>query len=143
MKGSYVQIGRMERILVLLTAAFVLFAFGYFLGRNTALSEVTVHSTAELLAPDTNGTDEVQASLPAEQTSRAEESEPVADQRVNINTADAALLDTLPGIGPVLAERIIEDRETNGPFQTAEDITRVSGIGEKMLEKLYDLITVG
>jgi competence protein ComEA len=60
---------------------------------------------------------------------------------VNINTADAAQLDTLPGIGPALAQRIIQYRETNGPFQSIEDIKNVSGIGDKKYEALKDLIS--
>lgn len=61
---------------------------------------------------------------------------------VNINTADQSQLDTLPGIGPALAQRIIQYRETNGPFKTIEDIKNVSGIGDKNFEKLKDKITV-
>lgn len=61
---------------------------------------------------------------------------------VNINTADQTLLDTLPGIGPSLAQRIIQHREINGPFQSVEDIKNVSGIGDKKFEELKDLITV-
>ncbi len=61
---------------------------------------------------------------------------------VNINTADQALLDTLPGIGPALAQRIIQHRETNGPFQAVEDLRDVSGIGDKKFADLQDKITV-
>lgn len=62
--------------------------------------------------------------------------------KVNINTADQAQLDTLPGIGPAYAQRIIQYREINGPFKTIEDIKQVSGIGDKRFEQLKDLITV-
>lgn len=61
---------------------------------------------------------------------------------VNINTADQSQLDTLPGIGPALAQRIIQYREVNGPFNTVEDLKNVSGIGDKSFEKLRDRITV-
>lgn len=63
-------------------------------------------------------------------------------QKVNINTADEAMLDTLPGIGPSKAKRIIEYREQNGPFKSIEEIKNVSGIGDKTFEQLKDLITV-
>lgn len=63
-------------------------------------------------------------------------------QKVNINTADEATLDTLPGIGPSKAKRIIEYREQNGPFKSIEELKNVSGIGEKTFEQLKDLITV-
>lgn len=61
---------------------------------------------------------------------------------VNVNTADQAELETLPGIGPALAQRIIEHRETNGPFATLDDLLEVSGIGEKTLENLEPYVTV-
>jgi len=62
--------------------------------------------------------------------------------KVNINTATAEELDTLPGIGPAIAQRIIEYRQANGPFQSIEEIKNVSGIGDKLFERLKDLITV-
>jgi len=58
--------------------------------------------------------------------------------KVNINMATVEELDTLPGIGPAMAERIIEGR----PYGNVDDITRVKGIGEATFEKLKDLITV-
>jgi competence protein ComEA len=61
---------------------------------------------------------------------------------VNINTADQSQLDTLPGIGSSLAQRIIQYREVNGPFGAIEDLKDVSGIGDKNFENLKDRITV-
>lgn len=63
--------------------------------------------------------------------------------KVNINTATAEQLDTLPGIGESTAQKIIADREANGPFSSPEDLKRVSGIGDKKYAELADLITVG
>lgn len=62
--------------------------------------------------------------------------------KVNINTADAAELQQLSGIGEKKAADIIKYREENGSFQTVEDLTKVSGIGEKTLENLKDSITI-
>ncbi|MDI6709971.1 MAG: ComEA family DNA-binding protein [Bacillota bacterium] len=62
--------------------------------------------------------------------------------RININTADAATLDQLPGIGPSLAARIIQYRQENGPFASVEDLVNVPGIGEKKLADLRDRVTV-
>lgn len=62
--------------------------------------------------------------------------------KININTAGAAQLDKLPGIGPALAQRIIEYRESKGLFEKIEDITKVSGIGNAMFEKMKSKITV-
>jgi competence protein ComEA len=61
--------------------------------------------------------------------------------KVNINLADAAALESLPGIGPSLAQRIVEYRQANGPFAQIQDIMEVSGIGPATFEKLRDLIT--
>jgi len=61
---------------------------------------------------------------------------------ININTASQKELESLPGIGPALAERIIQYREKNGPFLSPEDIKNVSGIGEKRYEQLKDKITI-
>lgn len=65
-----------------------------------------------------------------------------ADARVNLNTADVAQLDTLPRIGPALAQRIIDWREANGRFTSIEDLLAVPGIGDKMLEALRDLVGI-
>ena len=62
---------------------------------------------------------------------------------VNINTATAEQLDILPGIGEVLAGRIIEYREKNGGFSSTVEIMEVSGIGEKKYGDIKDMITVG
>jgi len=61
---------------------------------------------------------------------------------VNLNTADAAALDALPGVGPSTAAKIIADREANGPFAAPEDLMRVSGIGTKKYEALKEFLTV-
>ncbi|MBT8798504.1 helix-hairpin-helix domain-containing protein [Microbacterium flavum] len=65
-----------------------------------------------------------------------------SDGRVNLNTADAAALDTLPRVGPAIAERIIRWREENGSFTSVDDLLSVPGIGDKMLASLRDLVTV-
>lgn len=65
-----------------------------------------------------------------------------ADGRVNLNTADVAALDTLPRVGPAIAERIIAWREENGRFTSVDDLLSLPGIGEKMLAGLRDLVTV-
>ena len=61
---------------------------------------------------------------------------------VDVNTADAAALEALPGIGPSTAAKIVADREANGPFGKVEDLMRVSGIGEKKYEGLKDFACV-
>lgn len=62
--------------------------------------------------------------------------------KINLNTASKRELESLPGIGPVYAERIIAYRSEKGPFRNKEDLMRVKGIGEKRYQSLMDHITV-
>lgn len=66
-----------------------------------------------------------------------------AGGKVNLNAASVAELDTLPGVGPSTAQKIVDDRTANGPFKRIEDLMRVSGIGEKKFESLKDYVSVG
>ncbi|WP_282154791.1 helix-hairpin-helix domain-containing protein [Cytobacillus gottheilii] len=66
----------------------------------------------------------------------------IDDETVNLNTADSAELQTLPGIGPAKAEAIIDYRDTNGSFAEKEELKEISGIGDKTYEKLAELIKV-
>lgn len=61
---------------------------------------------------------------------------------IDLNNADAAALDTLPGVGPSTAAKIIADREANGPFASIDDLQRVSGIGPKRIEEMRPLVEV-
>lgn len=70
------------------------------------------------------------------------ESVAVSAGKININEADSATLQTVPGIGEVIAGRIIDYREENGPFTAVEDLRNVKGIGEKTLEKLLSYLCV-
>ena len=73
----------------------------------------------------------------------AKSSESVASmEKININQADAKTLTDLKGIGKDRAVKIIEYRETNGPFQKIEDIMKVKGIGKKIFEQNKDVLTV-
>ena len=74
-------------------------------------------------------------------SARAAAEEP-SSALIDINTADEALLRQLPGIGPSLAARIVAYRTENGPFQSVEELTRVSGIGSQTLEAVRPYITV-
>ena len=68
---------------------------------------------------------------------------PWASAAVNINAADAAALDSLPGIGPAKAQAILAYRQAHGPFVQVEDLRQVPGIGPKLLERLRRQVTVG
>ncbi len=62
---------------------------------------------------------------------------------IDINTATAEVLEQIPGVGPVLAQRIIAYREQNGGFQTVEQLMEVSGIGEATFAQMQSMVTVG
>lgn len=105
---------------------------GVFLLVLTALFLLSV-GTVYLLTPrTTQGDYTVEGQAPSEKPKT---------EKVNINTADADELDALPGIGPVLAQRIIDWRTANGPFTCPEDLLQVSGIGQTTLDGLRDCIT--
>lgn len=65
---------------------------------------------------------------------------PVKQGTIPVNSADAALLDTLPGIGKVYAQAIIDERKAHGPYFYPEDVMDVKGIGVKRLEAIYDML---
>ena len=75
-------------------------------------------------------------------TGRKTETQPIPVQTgaIPVNSADADLLDELPGIGPATAESILAEREENGPFFYPEDLMQVSGIGEKKLDGMRDML---
>jgi len=83
------------------------------------------------------------AALPLATGSASGPSPPPAIGPININTASAAELDALPGIGPALAGRVIDYREQHGPFQTLDELAEVSGISDRMVDELRALITIG
>ena len=114
-------------ILVLITCIFAAFAFGFFAGRSLNRAPVRI----------------TQMQPPATETETLTDPVPTAPPIVNINTATAAELDTLPGIGPVLAGRIIDYREEHGAFRAPEELSKVKGIGEATLADILDMITVG
>ena len=70
------------------------------------------------------------------------EGEAELPQKIDINRAELWLLEALPGIGEVLAQRIVDYRSENGPFKTIENLLKVSGIGPATFEQIKDYITV-
>lgn len=121
------KISLLERITLLITAAALLFLAGWFCAGRYAASRAFV--LTETSAPTQTATP---TPTPA----------PPTGAKVNINTADAQALQTLPGIGEKRAADIIAYREANGPFPVPEALTDVPGIGEAILNQCLDLITV-
>jgi len=79
----------------------------------------------------------VAAAPPATPKAAASEARPI-----DINTADSAALESVPGIGKSLSQRILAFREKNGPFQSVDDLLKVQGIGEKSIQKLRPYMMV-
>ena len=152
-----------EKIAVLLTALVLAFFAGYYL-RGTVHEDAIVISTektavAAVAAAEASGTPSPSPSaaleasappaaseMPALETAmRAEEtpSQAPEDGRLDLNTATLEQLETLPGIGPVLGQRILDYREEYGGFLTVEELLYVKGIGEKTLAKIENLVKVG
>ncbi len=120
-------------LLAVVTALFVGFTLGLFVGRNTGSGTVTLAVSPQMQTAPTTAATAAAETVPEETVSFP----------VNINTADADTLTALPGIGRVLAERIVAYRRQNGSFRAIEEITNVEGIGEKKAEAILELITVG
>lgn len=112
-----------EKILLGLTALFLAFLLALFFRDRAALASSPVAVETE--------------------TSAAQETFMPDVSPLDINSASAEELADLPGIGAALAERIVDYRTEHGPFETAEDLTKVSGIGEKKLAELEGRITAG
>ena len=113
----------------------VLAAFlgGLFLGRNYSGQSI---QTLVLAAPTTQP-----STAPSTVSTIA--TVPQSGQKININTADLHTLMTLPGIGQVYAQRIIDYRNANGAFTDIAQLKEVEGIGEKRFEAIKDYITTG
>ena len=119
MKGTTAQ-----KVLLAVTVLFVTFTLAFFIGRMSVHAQITTERAPEDLVRE----------LP----------EPVPEPvlRLELNRASQAELEALPGIGAVLAERIVAWRSANGPFVSVEQIKDVEGIGDKKYAEIIDSIYV-
>lgn len=138
-------------IVVLITATLVFAAFvgGFYVGRNYNLGSIQINgllpeSTVAVTTASTPASTGFRATDPAAGTTAAPQpTVTTAPGLINVNTATLEELDTLPGIGPKIAQAIIDYRTEYGDFEAPEDLLHVPGIGEKKLEAIIDLITTG
>ena len=123
-------------VLLMLTLTFAGFCVGLFIGKQREPASVTIYTTKTPTAavPESTAASE----SPPESTQGAV----YVDGLLDINLASIEDLTTLPGIGPALAQRIVDYREQNGRFSSVEELRNISGIGEKRLSAILEYITV-
>jgi len=151
---------QIAKALVALIIVAAVFATGLFFGRTGgpgdftvttqyavgAMDEEEIETLAQRLEDRAERETEAvagQTAASAPETTPAPMPPPAPDDgRVNINTADHQALQVLPGVGPAIAQRIIDHREAHGLFRMIEEITDVSGIGPARFDNMREMITV-
>lgn len=140
--------------LLAIMLVFLSFTAGFFVGRNFSGSQVSTQVLVSVQGTVSNTVqDEASSQHPASSETGAEAAvttganTAVSTQStaglININTANLSDLQTLPGIGAVIGQRIIDYRTENGPFTSVYDLINVKGIGEKRLEQMLPYVTIG
>ena len=129
------KIGKYEILVIVISLALVMFTIGFFAGRGSVDDMISVETQVADVSKD--------AALTAD-ADDGEEDENVLSpsEKINLNTATEEELAALPGIGEVLAERILQYREKNGEFETISEVMNVSGIGDKKFNAIKDSVII-
>lgn len=128
----------MKKAPIVLLAAllgFLILIIGIFIGRQSTSGLIMISDNDPSLDHSLYLSEDIADTIP---------SVPSGEKgKININTASASVLQTLPNIGPVLAQRIVDFRMEYGDYTALEDLMQVKGIGEKTLNEILNYITIG
>lgn len=123
-----------DSLLIILTLLFASFIIGVMVGRMTDRPPVAVYAPSEMLTEPARIRQDAQSDT---------EAVAITAYPIDINSADAAVFMELPGVGEVLAKRIVAYRCKHGPFTAVEELLNVEGLGKQKLDEIWDLITIG
>ena len=130
------DISRFDKVILLLTAGFVLFTGGWFLAQRSAAQPYQVTAAR-------NDREEPQETEKGSSSFGGRPDSLLPGEKIDLNTADQYDLRRLPGIGEKRAQDIVDYREAHGPFQSVDELDNVSGIGPAILEGLREYACVG